>query len=306
MDFPDLHRIKPDSRVRLAQIDPDDTSGFVPKISPHKADTNANKSKANKSKANKSKANTSTVDKHAIKQLASDQVDANIARVVTLQELLYAENRLGILVVLQGMDTSGKDGVIRSVFSGINPQGCHVKSFKKPSEAEADRDFLWRIHAAIPARGEIGVFNRAHYEDVLIVRVHNFVPEAVWRRRYDMINQFEEYLTNNNIVILKFMLHISKDEQKERLQARLDDPSKHWKFNPADVAERKHWDDYQRAYEAILEKCSTPHAPWYVIPANKKWYRNWAISTILRKTMEEVNPKAPKATFDAKQIVIPD
>ncbi len=281
MDFPDLHRIKPNSRVRLNSIDPDGSPGFRP---------------AAKAKGNK----------NAIKDQAAAEVTANVEQIAKLQELLYAENKTGLLVVLQGMDTSGKDGVVRGVFSGVNPQGCHVISFKKPSETEADRDFLWRIHAAIPARGEINVFNRAHYEDVLIVRVHNFVPETIWRKRYDMINQFEHYLTDNHVVMLKFMLHISKDEQKARLQARLDDPTKRWKFNPGDVQERKHWDDYQRAYEAVLDKCSTPAAPWYVIPANTKWYRNWAISTIVRQTLEEISPKAPKATFDPKAIVIPD
>jgi PPK2 family polyphosphate:nucleotide phosphotransferase len=278
MDFPDLHRIKPNARVRLADIDPDSAPGFPSKKR----------------------------EKTAIKDEAAKQVASNLQRIAELQELLYAQNQTSMLVVLQGMDTSGKDGVVRGVFSGINPQGCHITSFKKPSEAEADRDFLWRIHAQVPARGEINVFNRAHYEDVLIVRVHNFVPENVWRKRYDMINQFEQYLTNNHVVIVKFMLHISKDEQKARLQARLDDPAKRWKFNPADVQERKHWDDYQRAYETVLEKCSTTHAPWYVIPANKKWYRNWAISTILRQSLEEIDPKAPKATFDPKAITIPD
>lgn len=311
MDFPDLHRIAPGSRVRLAQIDPDDTSDFKPNSK------NPSKAQATKTTTSTSKARgmRTTSDaqrdaaksaKDALKLAAAHDLQHNIARIAELQELLYAENKSGLLVILQGMDTSGKDGVVRNVFSGINPQGCHVISFKKPSEMEADRDFLWRIHAAIPAKGEINVFNRAHYEDVLIVRVHNFVPEPVWRQRYDMINQFEEYLTNNHVVIVKFMLHISKDEQKQRLQARLDDPAKRWKFNPADVHERTHWDDYQRAYEAVLEKCSTPRAPWYVIPANKKWYRNWAISTILRQTLEELKPKAPKAAFDPKQIVIPD
>lgn len=281
MDFPDLHRIKPNSRIRLTSIDPEGTPGFRP---------------SGKARSNK----------NAIKDEAAAEVTANVKQIAQLQELLYAENKTGLLVVLQGMDTSGKDGVVRGVFSGVNPQGCHVISFKKPSEAEADRDFLWRIHAAIPARGEINVFNRAHYEDVLIVRVHNFVPETVWRKRYDMINQFEQYLSDNHVVMLKFMLHISKDEQRSRLQARLDDPAKRWKFNPADVQERKHWDDYQRAYEAVLERCSTSVAPWYVIPANKKWYRNWAISTIVRQTLEEIGPKPPKASFDAKSIVIPD
>ncbi len=277
LSFPTLHRINPGSKVSLAAIDP----GAAPAFS-------------GQSKNFKDK----------IKEKAGAETAAHVAEIAKLQEVLYAENKTGLLVILQGMDTSGKDGVVRNVFSGVNPQGCHVMSFKKPSEAEADRDFLWRIHAAVPARGEIHVFNRAHYEDVLIVRVHNFVPEATWRKRYEMINQFEQYLTENHVVLLKFMLHISKDEQRERLQARLDDPTKQWKFNPGDVEERKYWNDYQKAYEAVLEKCSMPHAPWYVIPANKKWYRNWAVSKIVLETLREIKPKAPKPTFDPKKYVI--
>jgi PPK2 family polyphosphate:nucleotide phosphotransferase len=245
-------------------------------------------------------------DKQQERAKAEAELAEDVARVATLQEALYAQNRHSVLVVLQGMDTSGKDGVLRHVFSGINPQGCHVTSFKKPSEAEADRDFLWRVHNAIPAKGEIGVFNRSHYEDVLIVRVHKFVPEGVWAKRYDTINEFERYLSENHVTILKFMLHISKDEQKRRLQARLDDPSKRWKFNPQDVAERTHWNAYMDAYQDALARCSTPWAPWHAIPANKKWYRNWAIAKILRATLESLDPKPPRASFDPKSIVIPD
>jgi PPK2 family polyphosphate:nucleotide phosphotransferase len=268
-----LHRVKAGSKVVIAEIDPDGAPAFMGPKAESKARAEA--------------------------ELADD-----VARIAKLQEVLYAENKTSVLVVLQGMDTSGKDGVLRHVFSGINPQGCCVTSFKKPSEAEADRDFLWRIHNAVPARGEIGVFNRSHYEDVLIVRVHNYVPEKVWRKRYDMINDCERYLSENHIVMLKFFLHIDKDEQKERLQARLDDPEKRWKFNPADLTERAFWDDYQRAYEDVLMKCSTDVAPWFVIPANKKWYRNWAVARILRETLEALDPKAPKVEFDPKKIVI--
>ncbi|MFO0858530.1 MAG: polyphosphate kinase 2 family protein [Phycisphaerales bacterium] len=278
-NFPSLHRVNPNSKVSLASIDPGATPGV---------ETQGKDKKA----------------KDKLKDQANEATAQHVADIAKLQEVMYAENKTGLLVVLQGMDTSGKDGVVRNVFSGVNPQGCHVTSFKKPSEAEADRDFLWRIHAEVPARGEIHVFNRAHYEDVLIVRVHNFVPEPVWRKRYEMINQFEQYLTENHVVVLKFMLHISKDEQKERLQARLDDPAKQWKFNPTDVEERKYWSDYQKAYEAVLEKCSTEYAPWYVIPSNKKWYRNWAVSKIVRDTLQEIKPKAPRPTYDPKKYVI--
>ena len=267
--------VRPGARVVLAEIDPGATPGFA-----------------------------NGGDKNGRKERAAAELAEDVARIARLQELLYAENQRSLLVVLQAMDTGGKDGVIRNVFSGVNPQGCHVTSFKKPSEAEADRDFLWRIHAAVPPKGEIGVFNRAHYEDVLIVRVHNFVPERVWKKRYAMINEFEHYLAENHVTILKFFLHIDKDEQKERLQARLDDPSKHWKFNAGDLAERQHWDAYQRAYEDALAQCSTPATPWFVVPANKKWYRNWAIGRIVRETLEAMDPKPPKGVVDPRSIVI--
>lgn len=271
MQHPTLHLIAPGSRVRLADIDPAATPGVT----------------GPKSKA---------------RDRAEKQTDDNIARLVELQEDLYAENRQALLVVLQGMDTSGKDGVVRHVFSGLNPQGCHVTSFKKPSEAEADQDFLWRIHAAVPPRGDIAVFNRAHYEDVLIVRVHNYVPKDIWRRRFDMINGFEAYLAANHVRVVKFMLHISKEEQLERLRARVDDPRKRWKFNPDDLKERGFWNDYMLAYTDILEKCSTTVAPWHVIPADKKWYRDWAISSILRDVMESMDPHPPKASWDPKKV----
>lgn len=277
--FPSLHRLPLGKPVSLAKIDPRGTPGL--EASGSKKSVNGE-----------------------LKQRAEAELAANVEATAHLQEMLFAENQQALLVILQGMDTSGKDGVIRHVFSGINPQGCHVTSFKKPTEPEADRDYLWRIHQAVPAKGEIGIFNRAHYEDVLIVRVHNFVPASVWKGRYAQINEFEAYLTANHVTILKFMLHISKDEQKERLQARLDDPEKRWKFNLADLAERKYWPAYQEAYEAALEKCNTEHSPWYVIPADRKWYRNWAISTIVRQTLEGIAPKPPKVSFDVKKIVI--
>jgi PPK2 family polyphosphate:nucleotide phosphotransferase len=238
------------------------------------------------------------------KQEADDQRASHVEKLASLSELLWADNRYAVLVVLQGMDTAGKDGTIRRVMSGVNPRDCRVVSFKRPSDTELDHDFLWRIHKACPARGEIGVFNRSHYEDVVIVRVHNLVPEKVWSQRYDQINAFESILGANGTRIIKFFLHISKDEQKERLEARLSDPVKNWKMEPADLEERKHWDEYQEAYEAALSKCSTADAPWYVIPADKKWFRNLAISSILVETLEGLNLRPPKAKFDLSKLKV--
>lgn len=268
-----LLRVKPGSRVRLGEIDADATPGL-------------------------------RGGGQAARTRAERELPEHVGAIASLQERLYAENTRSVLVVLQGMDTSGKDGVIRHVFSGVNPQGCHVTSFKKPSERELDKDFLWRIHDAVPAKGEIGVFNRAHYEDVLIVRVHDMVPERVWSARYAMINDFERYLAGNGVTIVKFFLHISKDEQLERLRARLENPEKHWKFNPGDVAERKRWDDYQRAYEDAISKCSTDEAPWHIVPADRKWYRNWAVASVLRETLEAMDPAFPEAGFDPAQVKI--
>ncbi|HEX2838063.1 MAG TPA: polyphosphate kinase 2 family protein [Phycisphaerales bacterium] len=277
MASPPNHRVEPGSKFRLVDIDPASTPAFPAK----KGEKNGD-----------------------LKARAESELEEHAAAIAKFQERLWAENQRALLVVLQGMDTSGKDGVIRHVFHGVNPQGCHVTSFKKPSEAEADRDYLWRIHAAVPPKGEIGIFNRAHYEDVLIVRVHSFVPEKIWRDRYEQINEFEKYLASNHITILKFMLHISKDEQRERLQARLDDPEKHWKFSPQDVEERKLWPSYMDAYQDAVAKCSTAHAPWHVIPADRKWYARWAIAGIVRATLEEMAPKPPKVDLDVSKIVI--
>ena len=220
------------------------------------------------------------------------------------QELLYAEGKHKVLVVLQAMDTGGKDGVIRRVFDGVNPQGVKVASFKVPTPEELAHDFLWRIHKVTPGSGEIVIFNRSHYEDVLVVRVHNYVPEAVWSKRYEQINDFEKSLTENGTTILKFFLHISKDEQKERLQARLDDPTKHWKFSLGDLGERKLWDDYQQAYQDALSKTSTKHAPWVVVPANKKWFRDLVISTALVDTLKGLNMKYPAPKDDLSGVVV--
>lgn len=221
-----------------------------------------------------------------------------------LQELLYAEGKHKVLIVLQATDTGGKDGTIRHVFDGVNPQGVKVASFKKPTEEELSHDYLWRIHQHTPASGEIVIFNRSHYEDVLVVRVHNYVPEEVWSRRYEHINAFEKMLADEGTTILKFYLHIDKDEQKERLQARLDEPDKNWKFSKGDLAERKLWDQYQDAFEDMLEKTSTKWAPWYVIPANRKWFRNLLISNIIVETLESLNMEYPKAEEGLDEIVI--
>ncbi|RYX80464.1 polyphosphate kinase 2 family protein [bacterium] len=221
-----------------------------------------------------------------------------------LQERLYAEAKQSLLIVLQAMDTGGKDGATKRLLEGMNPAGIRVASFKVPSKLEMAHDYLWRIHAQAPEAGCIGVWNRSHYEDVLIARVHELVPKKTWRKRYGQINDFEEMLTENGTTILKFYLHISKDEQKERLQARLDDPAKHWKFSTGDLAERKFWDEYQKAFEDALNECSTDAAPWHIVPANHKWARDIAIAEKVTATLEAMNPKYPKVTFDPKTIVI--
>lgn len=230
---------------------------------------------------------------------ALDDIQADLWR---LQYRLYAENRRAVLVILQGMDGAGKDGVIRHVLSGLNPQGCRVTSFKVPSAAERAHDFLWRIHQAVPQAGEIGVFNRSHYEDVLVTRVRQLVPPAVWQARFDQINAFERHLTDNGVVIVKFFLHLSRAEQFKRLLARLDDPDRNWKLSQADIKERAYWDAYHAAYEDVLRRCSTPYAPWYVIPADHKWYRNWAVSEILRGTLKAMEPQVPPPLDDVKAL----
>jgi PPK2 family polyphosphate:nucleotide phosphotransferase len=239
----DHHRVEPGSKVRLSEFDPNDASGF-----------DGNKSKATK------------------------ELTRLTERLDSLQELLYAEHKHKVLIVLQGMDTSGKDGTIRHVFEGVNPQGVRVASFKVPSLEEQDHDYLWRIHKQAPGKGEMVIFNRSHYEDVLVVRVHKLVPEKVWKKRYDQINAFENILADEGTVILKFYLHIDLDEQKKRLESRLEDASKHWKFNSADLKERPLWDEYMKAYEDVLSKTSTEYAPWYIVPANRKWYRNLVVA----------------------------
>jgi PPK2 family polyphosphate:nucleotide phosphotransferase len=207
-----------------------------------------------------------------------------------------------LLIVLQGMDTSGKDGTIRHVMGGFNAQSTRVASFRKPSLDELEHDFLWRIHRQVPAAGEIVVFNRSHYEDVLVVRVHNLVPKEEWQKRYAQIRDFERMLTETGTVILKFFLHITKDEQRARLQTRLDDPTKRWKFQSGDLEERKFWKEYQRAYEDALSKTSTEEAPWYVVPANQKWYRNYVVGSIVVKTLDDLQMKYPNP--DLSKVVV--
>ena len=225
---------------------------------------------------------------------ANQHLPGILERLARTQELLFASHERKLLVVLQGMDTSGKDGTIRHVMRGFNPQGTRVVSFRKPSDEELEHDFLWRVHAKVPARGEAVVFNRSHYEDVLVVRVHNLVPETAWKERYDQIVAFERMLYETGTTIVKFFLHISRDEQRERLQARVEDPKKCWKFQPGDLEERKFWKDYMRAYEDALRKTSTDWAPWYIIPANKKWYRNHLVGTILGETLDRLKLEYPK------------
>lgn len=240
------------------------------------------------------------------KKHVEEELQKQRDRVGKLQERLYAENKRSLLIVLQAMDTGGKDGTIKHVFSGVNPQGCRVWSFKKPSDEESSHDFLWRYHQRTPQRGMINIFNRSHYEDVLIVRVKQLVPESVWRERYHVINNFEQTLTLSNITVIKFFLHISKDEQKRRLQSRLDDPDKRWKFSSNDIKEREYWDDYQAAFEDAINNCSTSYAPWYVVPANNKWYRNLVIARTIADTLEAMNPQYPAAEAGLEKIVIPD
>jgi PPK2 family polyphosphate:nucleotide phosphotransferase len=229
---------------------------------------------------------------------------ANYKRLEELQYKLYADGRFGLLVVLQATDGGGKDSTVRDVFTSMNPQGCTVTSFKAPTAQELKHDYLWRVHQHVPERGIVGVFNRSHYEDVLVVRVENLVPEATWQRRYDHINEFERMLTDGDIRVVKFFLQISKDEQKKRMEERLADPAKHWKFNADDLEKRKRWDDYQEAFEAMLTRCSTAHAPWYVIPSDRKWFRNLAVSEILLKELNGLPLRFPPPTYDPKKIRI--
>ena len=238
------------------------------------------------------------------KKVGKEHLQQLNSELETLQELLFAEGKHKILIVLQAMDTGGKDGTIRHVFEGVNPQGVKVASFKAPTRQELAHDYLWRVHKHTPGKGEIVIFNRSHYEDVLVVRVHDLVPETVWSKRYEHISAFEKTLTDEGTTILKFYLHIDKDEQKERLQARLDEPHKNWKFSLGDLEERKLWDQYTDAFEDALEKTSTESSPWYVIPANRKWYRNLVISSIIIEKLKSLNMSYPDPEDDLSGVVI--
>ncbi len=258
--------VKPGSKLKLAKIDPDSDGGIKGK------------------------------------QTAAVQLQKNLDRLAVLQHLLYAENRRGMLIVLQGIDAGGKDGTIRNVMTGLNPQGCRVVPFKVPNDLEKQHDYLWRVHKEVPETGEMVIFNRSHYEDVLVTRVHKLVPKAVWMQRYREINDFERMLSANGVKILKFFLYISKDEQKKRFEDRINDPEKNWKFSQGDVEERKFWDDYMSAFEDAINRCTTTDAPWYVIPANKKWFRNLAVSAVIVEAMEEMKMHFPKPIADLSKI----
>ncbi len=233
---------------------------------------------------------------------ATPEIQKNVERMAKAQYLLYADGNQSLLVVLQALDAGGKDGVVRHVFTAMNPQGTLVFSFKQPSMVEAAHDFLWRAHLHTPGKGQVVIFNRSHYEDVLVVRVHKLVPKSVWSKRYELINNFEKMLHDNGTRVLKFYLHISPEEQLERFKQRLDDPMRRWKISEADYSERELWPDYMEAYEEAMEKTSTKHAPWYVIPSNHKWFRDLAVSQILADTMEDMGLKLPSAQEDLAEI----
>jgi PPK2 family polyphosphate:nucleotide phosphotransferase len=238
------------------------------------------------------------------KKNARQELNENLAILSEMGYRLYAENRRALLLVLQGMDTSGKDGTIRHVMRGFNPQSCQVTSFKQPSIEELHHDFLWRIAKAVPGKGNVGIFNRSHYEDVLVVRVHQLVPKKEWETRYERINAFEKLLTEGGTTVVKVFLHIDKQEQRRRLQSRLDDPKKRWKFDAGDLRERLLWDQYQRAYEDALTLCNTKTAPWYIVPADHKWYRNLIVSRILCKTLKKMAPQYPPPAKDLDKVVV--
>jgi PPK2 family polyphosphate:nucleotide phosphotransferase len=265
------YKVKPGSKFSLKDIDPNEKGRFDGKNDP----------------------------------MYEEELLTAIEKLIKLQEKLYAEARQSLLVVLQAMDTAGKDGVLRKVVGPLDSRGVHVATFKAPSSEDLAHDYLWRVHAKTPKRGDMMFFNRSHYEDVLVVRVLDLVPKAVWKRRYDHINAFEKMLSDEGTRVVKFYLHISKDEQKRRLEERLHDPQKHWKFDPADLKMRAKWDDFMAAYDEAIERTSTDEAPWYVIPANRKWIRDLAVAQVLVQTLEAMDPKYPKKEIDPN-IVIPD
>lgn len=263
------YRVKPGSKVKLDKIDTNDKSLY-----------------------------------EAGKEHHHDELHELREELRELQTLLYAEGKHKLLVVIQAMDTGGKDGCVKTVFGRVDPLGIQVCPFKKPSEQELSHDFLWRIHQHVPATGMISVFNRSHYEDIIAVRVKNIFPESVWSKRYRHIIEFERMLAEEGTKIVKIFLHISKDEQKERLQARLDDPAKHWKFNPGDLEDRARWDDFMEAYEDLIEKTSTEHAPWFIIPADRKWYRNLVVSEIVIDALKSLNMSYPEVDWDPSEMNI--
>jgi PPK2 family polyphosphate:nucleotide phosphotransferase len=254
------------------------------------------------SKVNLSKVDAGFSDQHETHEHALPEIETYAQKLHDLQYLMYAEGRRSLLICLQGRDAAGKDGTINHVLSAMNPQGCTVTGFKVPSKEEAAHDFLWRYHQATPAKGQVAIFNRSHYEDVLVVRVHDLVPKEVWSKRYEHINHFEQLLCDNGTHILKFYLHIDPEEQLERFKQRIDDPARHWKISDGDYAERPFWNTYTEAFEDALGKCSTKHAPWFIIPSNHKWFRNLAISRIIVETLESLNMKFPEPTVDLDEI----
>ena len=259
--------VKPDSKIRLKHFDPDYHG------------------------------------KHESHESALPEIQKNVQEMEELQYLMYAENKHSLLIVLQGLDAAGKDGVVRHVLTGMNPSGCVSVNFKQPTAEDLAHDFLWRVHPHVPGKGSVTIFNRSHYEDVLVVRVHGLAPEKVWSKRYDQINDFEQLIsTENNTTILKFFLHISKDEQLGRFKKRLDDPARQWKISESDYKERGYWGDYTEAFEDVLTKTSTEHAPWFIIPSNHKWFRDLSISQIITRTMEEMNMQLPKPTVNLAEI----
>lgn len=266
MDYRSKFMVKPGAGVRLNKINPEHTGGFKNK-------------------------------NEAMEILAANQ-----KKLAELQYGLYAENRQSLLIVLQALDAGGKDGTIDHVLAPMNPQGCRVHGFKAPTSEELAHDFLWRVHQHAPKNGEVVIFNRSHYEDVLIARVHNLVPEKTWRQRYGLINGFEQLLCSNNTTIIKFFLYISKDEQLKRFESRLDESDKHWKISESDYAERQYWDEYIAAFEEAMTRCSTEQSPWFIIPANQKWFRNLAVSEIVVETLKAMKMKAPRPTVDIANI----
>jgi PPK2 family polyphosphate:nucleotide phosphotransferase len=258
---------RPGHKVRLSKIDPDDTGGVT-------------------------------------KEEAIERFEELREEISVLQEKLYAGQSRSLLIIFQAMDTGGKDGAIKNLCAGLNPAGLELTRFKVPTPVELDHDFLWRAHKAAPSKGMIGLWNRSHYEDVLVVRVHKLVAKKIWQARYDQINRFEEILTKNGTTIIKFMLHISKGEQKARLQERLENPRKQWKFNSADLKERAFWDDYEKAYEDAINCCTTRHSPWHIVPANHKWARNLAIVQVVLPVLKRMHLRYPKPSFDPAAIVI--